>query len=136
MRSNFRTFTLLLLHFSVVFVNDVIMIYITMWFSEPKGVKFAKHGEALITGLEYGSISLILYTIIDNLKINNKILSQPRFFSGSLLAIIIFSVFTFYRYSNFKFLLFALLVGIMNQFYRHTVYDTEIQKNPVFERCI
>lgn len=51
-----------------------------MWFSEPKDVLFAKHGEALVAGLEYGSISLILYTIIDNLKINNKNLSYVRYF--------------------------------------------------------
>jgi len=51
-----------------------------MWFSEPNGVKFAKHGEALTNGLQYGTISLILYTVIDNLKINNKMLGYGKYF--------------------------------------------------------
>jgi hypothetical protein len=51
-----------------------------MWFSQPKGVKFAKPGEALVTGLKYGSISLILYSVIDNLKINNKMLGYAKYF--------------------------------------------------------
>lgn len=51
MRSDKRTFMLLVLHGVIVFQNDIITVYGTMWFSEPDNYKFKKHGEALIAGL-------------------------------------------------------------------------------------
>jgi hypothetical protein len=71
---------LLLLHFVVVFLNDVVVIYTTMWFSQPASVEYSKHGEALIAGLEYGSLALLVYTTIDNLKIKKRILSSVGYF--------------------------------------------------------
>lgn len=94
-----------------------------MWFSEPKGVKFAKHGEALTNGLQYGTISLILYTVIDNLTINNKMLGYGKYFEGTLLSLIIFSTLTYFWYGSFSFLILASLIAVTNQFYRHTVFD-------------
>ena len=79
-RSDSRTFTLLMLHGVVVFLNDVVTIYATMWFSQPADYKFSKHGEALIAGIEYGSLALIGYTVIDSLKINNRVLHFVSYF--------------------------------------------------------
>ena len=50
-RADRRSFLLLMLHAAVVFQNDIVTIYCTMWFSEPSNFKFEKHGEALIAGL-------------------------------------------------------------------------------------
>ena len=49
--SDRRSFLLLLLHAIVVFQNDIVTVYGTMWFTEPDNYKFKRHGEALITGL-------------------------------------------------------------------------------------
>ena len=50
-RAETRTFLLLLLHGVIVFQNDIVMVYATMWFTEPDNYNFSKHGEALIAGL-------------------------------------------------------------------------------------
>ena len=42
--------------------------------------KFNKHGEALIAGIEYGSLALLGYTIVDAIKINNKYLHFVSYF--------------------------------------------------------
>lgn len=101
------------------------MIYATMWFSEPTDIKFKKHGEALITGLEYGSLALLVYTIIDNLKIKKKVLNSVAYFEISLIMTILLSLYSFFIYNTYSFALVAISVGIVNQFYRHTVYNIE-----------
>ncbi len=43
-QTNLRNKTLLLIHFVIIFFNDIIVIYTTMWFSQPSGIIFKKHG--------------------------------------------------------------------------------------------
>lgn len=50
--------------------------------------------------------------------------------------VVIASVLAFYKYNYLFFTIIAVSVGILNQFYRHTVYNNEYEENPVFERCI
>lgn len=134
--ADFNNLILLSLHFSVVFLNDVVMIYATMWYSSPTDVEYTKHGEALIAGLEYGSLALLAYTIIDNLKIKKKVLNSVAYFEISLILTILLSIYSFFVYNSVSFALVAVSVGVVNQFYRHTVYNIESEENPIFERCV
>lgn len=40
-----------MVHSVIVFLNDIILIYTTMWFSDLKGIKYESQGEAYIYGL-------------------------------------------------------------------------------------
>ena len=80
LRADRRTLVLLGMHGLVVFLNDVVMIYATMWFSQPADYRFDRKGEALIAGLEYGSVALLFYTIADFLKVDSKYLHFLSYF--------------------------------------------------------
>jgi len=60
---------------------------------------------------------------VDTLKVNNKYLHFVRYFEGVLALMIILSCYTWYSYSYIGFALISIWVGIINQFYRHMVYN-------------
>ncbi len=92
-----------------------------MWFSDLKGVKYESQGEAYIYGLEVGSLTLLAYTIIDNLKIKGIILSNPYILQGIFIIVGIAFAFANLQYGHLGFILLAISVSILNQFYRKTI---------------
>jgi hypothetical protein len=79
---------------------------------------------------------LIVYTLIDTLKIHNRYLHFLSYFEVSLIISALLSLMTFYHYGYISFALASVWVAVVNQFYRHTVYNNETENNPLFERCI
>lgn len=90
----------------------------------------------MIAGLEYGSLALLGYTIIDNLKVRKRHISSGVYLKLSMGFVLLASLLTFYLYNYVTFSLLAVSVGILNQFYRHTVFNIEYEENNIFERCI
>ena len=126
---------MLLLHGAIVFQSDVVTIYCTMWFTEPDNFKFKKYGEALVTGIYFGSIALLLYTIIDAFKTKARFFHSGKTFSASFIVMMIISLYSFWIYDYLSFFFVCASVGIVNLLYRNVVYDDEIESNPIFERC-
>ena len=63
-------------------------------------------------------------------------MSFNRNFEGSLVLMLSASIYSFWKYDYVSFGLVCLSVGVVNQFYRHSVYNHEYENNPLFERCI
>lgn len=112
-----------MVHFVIVFLNDIVLIYTTMWFSDLKGAKFSKQGEAYIYGLEVGSLTLLLYTVIDNLKIKHAAISNHYFLLLSFVLVGLLAMAAFYRYSFITFALYVLSVAVLNHFYRKIILN-------------
>ena len=121
LRSDRRTLLLAMVHAAVGFASDVVTIYATMWFSEPSDHEFSRRGESLTAGLLYGSISLMIFTVVNTLKIHYRYLQLISYFKVSLLAAAVLSLLAFCRYDYLSFYLLCGSVAVVNQFYRHSV---------------
>jgi len=105
-------------HGVVVFLNDVILIYTTMWFTDlHDGTKYSTQGEAYVYGLEMGSLTLLAYTVIDNVHIRGIIFSNPYFLKLAFLVTGLLFVFADYQYGHVGFILLVISVSVLNHFY-------------------
>jgi hypothetical protein len=113
-------------HAVVVFLNDIILIYTTMWFTDlHDGTWYSTQGEAYIYGLEMGSLTLLGYTVIDNLHVRGIFFGNPYFLKLAFFVTAIAFAFADYQYGHVGFILLAISVSILNHFYRRTVLARE-----------
>lgn len=87
-----------------------------MWFSDLKGIEYESQGEAYIYGLEVGALTLLAYTIIDNLKIKGIIFSNPYILQGMFIVVGMAFAFANFQYSHIGFILLAISLSILNHF--------------------
>ena len=72
------------------------------------------------------------YTIIDALKVGSNRFHSKLLFEVSLGLMSLVSLYSFWEYNYLSFALVCIMVGIVNQFYRHLVYNHEVEDNPIF----
>jgi hypothetical protein len=106
-----------------------------MWFTAPDGVELST-GKGNTRGLLYGSISLLAFTALDNIRRTHPMMDKAYFAPLALAITVALCVFTYAEYNDFSFLLLALGVAALNQVYRHSVLQPNTASNSVFERCI
>lgn len=92
-----------------------------MWFSDLSGSEIASQGESYIYGLEVGSLALLSYTVLDNLKIKQHIFNNRIYFAASLVVIALLFIASNHFYGLFTFSILCLGLSIVNQFYKKTV---------------
>lgn len=92
-----------------------------MWFSDLSGSQIKSQGESYIYGLEVGSITLLAYTVLDNLKIKQHLFNNRMYFTASLIAIALLFLATSHYYGLFTFFILCLFLSIVNQFYKKTI---------------
>lgn len=68
-----------------------------------------------------GSIALLAYTVLDNLKIKQHIFNNRLYFSASLVVIALLFIVSKYIYGLFTFFILCLCLSVVNQFYKKTV---------------
>lgn len=116
-----RTLLLLILSFSLTFVNDTVAIYAVMWLAGAEDLDMSKKGEKHFNGLQVGSLYLTLYIIVDNWPFPKKILKIKVL----AIAMTLFSVFlaysAFITYSTYNFLYFIVGLALLNQFHRSSI---------------